>query len=54
MEFNMDTLSVRWKSPNEKEWRGAYELSEEWKDKNVYVFFAMRENGASVECELLC
>jgi len=41
MEFNMDTLSVRWKSTKEKEWRGAYELSEQWKGKKVYVFVAM-------------
>jgi hypothetical protein len=33
MEFNMDALSVRWKLPNEKQWRGAYKLSEEWKGK---------------------
>jgi len=41
MEFNMDTLSVRWKPPKERQWRGAYQLSHEWKDKKVYVFVAM-------------
>jgi len=49
----MDALSVKWKSPKEKEWRGAYELSEEWNGKKVYVFVAMEDNGASVDCELL-
>jgi hypothetical protein len=53
MEINMDALSVRWKPPKEKKWRGAYKLNEEWKGKNVYVFAAMLDNGASVECELL-
>jgi len=48
----MDALSVRWKSPKEKEWRGAYELSEEWKGKKVYVFAQMTNNGETVECEL--
>jgi hypothetical protein len=50
MKFNMDALSVRWKSPKEKEWRSAYQLSEEWRDKKVYVFVAMRGNGTLVEC----
>jgi len=52
MEFNIDALTVRWKAPKEKEWRGAYNLSEQWKGKKVYVFIAMRENGSSVECGL--
>jgi len=53
MEFNMDTLSVRWKLPKEKQWRGTYGLSEKWKHKKVYVFAAMLNNGASVEYEVL-
>jgi len=35
MEVNMDKLSVRWKPPKEKEWRGAYQLSEKWKGKEI-------------------
>jgi len=50
MQFDMDALTVRWKSPKEKEWRGAYKLNEEWKGKKVYVFVAMYENGDCVEC----
>jgi len=53
MEINMDALSVRWKPPKEKEWRGAYQLNEKWKGKKVYVFAVMISNGSSVECELL-
>jgi len=53
MEVNMDALSVRWKSPKENEWRGAYQLSEKWKGKKAYVFVGMRDNGASVDCEVL-
>jgi len=53
MEFNMDTLSVRWKPPKEKKWRGAYKLGKKWKDKKVYVFIVMEQSGSSVECELL-
>jgi len=53
MEVNLVALSVRWKPPKEKEWRGAYELSKKWKGKKVYVFVGMRVNGSSVECELL-
>jgi len=49
----MDALSVRWKSPNEELWRGAFNLSEEWKDKNVYMFTVMADSGSSVKCELL-
>jgi hypothetical protein len=49
----MDKLLVRYKSPKEKEWRGAYQLSEKWKGKKVYFFVQMRENGDSVEFELL-
>jgi len=53
MEFNMDALSVRWKLPTEKQWRGAYELSKRWKGKKVYVFIVMSDNSSAVECELL-
>jgi len=49
----MDALSVRWKSPKEKQWRGAFKLSEQWKGKKVYVFVAMQGNGSSAECSLL-
>jgi hypothetical protein len=52
MEFNMDALSVSWKSPKEKQWT-TYKLSKQWKGKKVYVFVVMRDNGSSVECELL-
>jgi len=31
----------------------AYELSEKWKGKKLYVFFLMYSIGDSVECELL-
>jgi len=31
----------------------AYQLSEKWKGKKVYVFVMMCRNGDSVECELL-
>jgi hypothetical protein len=50
MEVNIDALSVSWKSPNEKQWRGAYTLSKEWKDKKMYVFIVMGNNGDCVEC----
>jgi hypothetical protein len=53
MELNMDALSVKWKLPNEKEWRGAYELSERWKGKKVYVFVAMGKNGDCIVCEMV-
>jgi len=45
MEFNLDALTVRWKPFNQKEWKGAYELSDHWKSKKVYVFVAMYDNG---------
>jgi len=48
----MDALSVRWKVSKEEKWRDAYELSDEWKGKKVYVFVVMSENGDIVECDL--
>jgi len=53
MEFNMNTLSVRWKLSKDKEWGDTYQLSEKWKGKKVYVFIAMMANDSSVECELV-